>query len=313
MNNTLSRFACSAILFSTAGISIYLTYMFMYNLGMQAGMAPILFAILGVTLDITKTISPALAVGVANRSPITALLLSALSILLIGVSIAASMSAIESSITGATTESREFQQIERQLAAYEKQISNLEVLAATQLDANQITRASKTQESITTLNNKIGALLDQQTNLVPDNFLSKHGEFLTIGISVILELVSVIMTLTLSKLSPKNSGYTETHSQTPSVNHVSPTPVITRTKPVTLHTTVKQDDTEAVLMAKEITDTQLRHEIKSAILGQLIKPSHRAIRNQFKVGQEKIKSILDELHNDGHLEPYNNGYRLRLA
>ncbi|HGF5190435.1 TPA: ABC transporter C-terminal domain-containing protein, partial [Vibrio parahaemolyticus] len=310
-NNTFYRFICTALLASSAIASLYLTCQFTYQIGVQAGMFPLLFAAIGVTLDVTKTVTPALAVNTAKKSPFTALLLSLVATALIGVSVLASMSALETSVNTAKTDSREFQTIERQIKALNSEIEALSVLAATQLDANQITNSAKTRQLISEKNEQANALLSQQSNLVPDTIFTKYGDYITIGLSVLLEVVSLVMTLTLSQLRPVTHSNT---SVTPSVT----SPVFTQPEALSSVTVTPHIRTpELTFAAREITpttiDSQIFADIKAAVLSGAVKPSHRGIRAQFKVGQDKIKQVLAELAETGYLVPHNKGYKLQLA
>lgn len=311
MNNTLQRLICTSILISTALVSLYLTYQFTYNLGVEAGMYPLVFALIGIILDVTKTIAPSLAFNSAKRSPTLSILLCLLSLSLIATSMLASMSALESSVTNASLSSREHQVIDRKISNIETEISSLTALLNNQISINHTTKAANTQQLLTAKNEELNALLDSQANLVPDTILSRFSTEITLGVSLLLEIISVLMCITLHQLrSVTHSDASVTPSVTSPVKSTAtqlqavtqqtrfPTPELT-------HTTT--------FAAKEITASQIESDIKQAVLGGLVRPSHRAIRAQFKVGQQRIKEILDGLHDDGYLVPHNNGYKLQLA
>ncbi len=77
MNISLAKGFCTLVLLSCAITSAYLTYLFMYELGSAIGVA-IIFAIIGITLDLVKTISPTFIPTVAKQNSFIALLLVAL-------------------------------------------------------------------------------------------------------------------------------------------------------------------------------------------------------------------------------------------
>lgn len=308
--NRIYQATCLLILLSVSASSVYLTYQFTYGLGLQAGMFPLLFGIIGITVDITKTFAPALALHLYKESKFTSFSLWVLASLLIGISGLASVSALEKSVSGATFDSREYKNIERRITVLSDEVSSLTTLSKTQLSANQITKSSQTQNLISKKSTEINNLISQQSNLKPDSLLTKYGSELTVGISVILELISIIVTLALSKLRLNTHEYTKKVYEAESPVNTSNTEVLA------CNSTTQNSNLLHVSLAKKeglVTEEQLTHDIKKAILGGVVKPSHRGIKAHFKVTQKGIQKILTELHSDGLLSEYNNGYKLSLT
>ena len=56
------------------------------------------------------------------------------------------------------------------------------------------------------------------------------------------------------------------------------------------------------------------NDVKKAILSGAVKPSYRGLKAVFGMSQEQSKHILNALHQQSILEPWNNGgYRLRAT
>lgn len=308
-NNTGYRATCTSLLAIGAIVSAILTCQFMHQLAIDAGASPLLFAAVGILLDSTKTLCPALASRLINRSMVTALLLCAFTITLSAISVSASVFAIDSGIESAQKNSREYTAYSKQIVLLEDEITSLKALAAQQQDANQITRSSETLAVVSAKATTLSKLISEQATIKPSGLLSKYGNHISIIIAVSLEL----LTLALHQL--KNTSYTAAHSDTPSVQNplnMHGTPANTLALAGTNNTVTPLLKTPEIFVAK--TESQTLAEVKAAVISGVVKPSHRGIKSMFKIPQEQIKNILEILHNEGLLEPWNNGgYRLAQA
>nr|OED52867.1 hypothetical protein BEI47_18595 [Aliivibrio fischeri] len=304
MNITLSKVFCTLILLSCAITSAYLTYSFMYDLGSSMGIA-FIFALIGITLDLVKTVSPTFIPTVARQNSLIALLLISLTVVLMAISIIASISAIEKGASQMTIATKQNVALTEQIKFKKLELNNLQLLSKTQLNANQITKADKTARDVSRVTNELNALYQVQSTTKGTSLLSQYDSKITLLIAIAIEVVSVVMAFTLHALNTLDV----------SVRSV-PSPISTRVEPPSVNQStqrvlpsVSKDKTLEVHFVASVLD-----EIKEAILKGTVKPSYRGLKTAFGLSQEKSKQVLSALHEQQILEPWNNnGYRLRTT
>ena len=200
MNIYLAKAFCMLVLLSCAITSAYLTYLFMYKLGSAIGVA-IIFAIIGITLDLVKTMSPTFIPTVAKQNSFIALLLVALTGSLMVISIIASISAIEKGANQMTVATKQNVAITEQIKYKKLELDNLQLLSKTQLSANQISKADRTAITVSRVTDELNALYHAQSNTKDTSLLSQYDSKITLFIAVSIEVVSAVMALTLHSLN----------------------------------------------------------------------------------------------------------------
>lgn len=304
MNISIAKAFCSLVLLSCAITSAYLTYLFMYELGSAIGVA-IIFAIIGITLDLVKTISPTFIPTVAKQSSLIALLLVGLTGSLMVISTIASISAIEKGANQMTVATKQNVAITEQINNKKLELENLQLLSKTQLSANQISKADRTAINVSRVTDELNALYHAQSNTKDSSLLGQYDSKITLFIAVSIEVVSFVMALTLhslktleisvrSVLSPVNTAVTP-----PSVSQQ-------------IQSALPGESTDKTLEMQFAAS--VLNEAKEAILSGAVKPSYRGLKAAFGMPQEQSKQILNLLLQQSILEPWNNGgYRLRVT
>lgn len=304
MNISLAKGFCTLVLLSCAITSAYLTYLFMYELGSAIGVA-IIFAIIGITLDLVKTISPTFIPTVAKQNSFIALLLVALTGSLMVISTIASISAIEKGANQMTVATKQNVAITEQINNKRLELENLQLLSKTQLSANQISKADRTAITVSRVTDELNALYHAQSNTKDTSFLSQYDSKITLFIAVSIEVVSVVMALTLHSL---NTLETSVRSVLSPVN-TTVTPPSARQQIQSVLPSVSTEKTLEMQFAASVLS-----EVKEAILSGAVKPSYRGLKTAFGIPQEQSKQILNQLHQQSILESWNNGgYRLRVT
>ena len=290
----------------------------MNKLAVDAGASIGLFVAIGIVFDTTKNLLPAIALKVSKSSLLTALCFGAFALVLSAISVAASISALDSGIDGARKNTAEYAVYSQKINSLESEIKDLKDLAHQQKLVGQVTNSAKTLMLVSTKNTALSNLLNAQTNLKPsNNLLVKFGQTISITVAVALELITLVLTVALHYLTPKTPSAsqqnTSMHFDTTSASN----PAMTRSAPAnalalqhTTHTPIMH--TPEIFVAK--TNAQLYAEVKAAVITGTVKPSYRSIQSIFKIKQEQVKVIQESLLKEGLLEPWNNGgYRLKLA
>lgn len=304
MNISLAKGFCTLVLLSCAITSAYLTYSFMYELGSAIGVAAI-FAIIGITLDLVKTMSPTFIPTVAKQNPLIALLLVALTGSLMVISTIASISAIEKGANQMTVATKQNVAITEQINNKKLELENLQLLYKTQLSANQISKADKTTVVVSRVTDELNALYHAQSNAKDSSILSQYDSKITLFIAVSIEVVSVVMALTLHSLNTLDTSVRRALNQAcATVTPPSSAPEIQDALPnVSVNKALEMQFAASVV-----------EDVKSAILSGAVKPSYRGLKAAFGIPQEQSKQILNLLHQQAVLEPWNNGgYRLRAT
>ena len=304
MNIPLAKTFCTLVLLSCAITSAYLTYLFMYELGSAIGVA-IIFAIIGITLDLVKTISPTFIPTVAKQNSLIALLLVALTGALMVISTIASISAIEKGANQMTVATKQNVAITEQIKYKKLELDNLQLLSKTQLSANQISKADRTAITVSRVTDELNALYHAQSNTKDTSLLSQYDSKITLFIAVSIEVVSFVMALTLHSLNTLEASVRSVSS--PINTTVTPPSVSQQIQSVL--PSVSTDKTLEMHFAASVLN-----DVKKAILSGAVKPSYRGLKAVFGMSQEQSKHILNALHQQSILEPWNNGgYRLRAT
>lgn len=158
---------------------------------------------------------------------------------------------------------------------------------------------------ISSVTDDLNALYEAQSSVKSTSMLREYDASITLIIAVTIEVVSVVMALTLHSLNTLE----------PSVKSVS-NPVNTRDEQPSEPQVI-----QSVLPSVEVYKTPEIHfaasvmeDVKEAILSGTVKPSQRALKAAFNLPQEQIKIILNALHEQDVLEPWNNGgYKLKAV
>ncbi|MBL4831839.1 MAG: hypothetical protein JKY55_18400 [Aliivibrio sp.] len=286
MNTTLPKVFCTLVLLSCALTSAYLTYLFMFDLGAAIGIAAI-FALIGITLDLVKTISPTFVPAVAKKSLFTALLLAGLTGVLMAISIIASISAIEKGADNMTVSTRQSAAITEQIKSKQLELGNLQLLSQKQISTNYTSKAAETARSLSKATGELNALYQAQSTTKSTSLLSQYDSSITLIIAISIEVVSVVMALTLHALN------------TPAVSVQS----------------VSMPDCAVGETSSDLADIKdTLPSARAAILSGAVKPNYRSLRRAFGVSQEQGKRILSVLYEQDVLESRGgSGYKLRAA
>ncbi|MDD9154968.1 hypothetical protein PVK64_02015 [Aliivibrio sp. S4TY2] len=297
MNHSLSKLFCTSVLISCAITSAYLTYLYMNELGAAIGVA-VIFSLIGITLDLVKTITPTFIPTVAKQNPLIAVLLVSLTGVLIVISTIASISAIEKGADNMAVSTKQNLAITEQIKLKQQQLANLQQLSDEQLRINYATPAAATAVMISSVTDDLNALYEAQSSVKSTSMLREYDATITLIIAVTIEVVSVVMALTLHSLNTLEV----------SVKSVS-NPVNTRVEPPS-----EKQVIQSVMPSVEVYKTpemqfaaSVMDDVKEAILSGAVKPSQRALKAAFNLQQEQIKIILNALHEQDVLEPWNNG------
>lgn len=304
MNNTLSKTFCTLVLLSCAVTSAYLTYLYMNELGAAIGVA-VIFSLIGITLDLVKTITPTFIPTIAKQNQFVALLLVGLTGVLMVISTIASISAIEKGADNMAVSTKQNVAITEQIKLKQQQLVNLQQLSNEQLRINHTTKAAETTVMISTVTDELNALYHAQSSVKNTSILREYNAIITLVIAVSIEVVSVVMALTLHALNTLEV----------SVKSVS-NPVNTRDAPPSEMQVVQSvlPSVEPLKSVEMQFAASVIEEVKEAILTGAVKPSQRGLKVAFNLPQEQIKIILNTLHEQNILEPWNNnGYKVKEA
>ena len=286
MGNTLAKAFCTLALLSCAVTSAYLTYLYMHELGSAIGIA-VIFALIGITFDLVKTVAPTFIPMVAKQNAFTALLLTGLTVVLMLISTIASVSALEKGANQMAVTTKQNVAITEQINNKKLELENLQLLSKTQISVNQISNASTTAVSVSRVTDELNDLYLAQSNAKDTSLLSRYDSSITLFIAISIEVVSVVMALALHSLNTLESSVSDKiQSVLPSVN---------------------SNKTLEIHFAASVLE-----EVAGAVLGGAVKPSYRGLKAAFGMHQEQSKQVLSALHKRGVLESWNNGgYRLR--
>lgn len=310
MNNTTNinthKTFCYLILFTSSAISLYLTINFMYELGLSAGM-PVIFAMVGLVFDAFKSYSPTLAEKIVSRGQVTALLLAALSVALIGVSGAASVFSLQNGIDTMLSDSKAAKTAQLKVEAIQSEIAGLENLRSTQLSINHVSKASNTSTLISQRTSELNEAIEEASNANDNNLLSSFSTELVLIVAVGLEAIGIAMTFVLFHLNRETTQRNELKQD--EIGYPK-SPVFAGFAPETQSkTTQVQTQQPEVTFVAATTHEQILENMKVAFLSKSIEPKHRDVWEAFKgvIKQKEIKKYLEELANRNVLKRLDNG------
>ncbi|GEK13199.1 hypothetical protein AFI02nite_12350 [Aliivibrio fischeri] len=304
MNIALSKIFCTLALTSCAIASAYLTYLFMSELGLAVG-APFIFALIGVTLDLIKTMSPTFIPTIAKQNLFIASFLALITISLMVVSCIASISAIEKGANQITASTKQNLAITEQIQNKKLELENLLLLSQKQISTTRTSKAGDTAIDISRVTDELNALYQDQLTVNNDSLLSEYSPVITLFISVSIEIVSLAMALALHSL-----------------NAIDTAPAVAKKEPEKLEVIRSHESRvkKAILKTQESIEPEINFaasvldDVKAAILDGKAKPSYSGLKVAFGLSKGKSKQILNSLYEQGLLEPWNNGgFRLKVA
>lgn len=181
----------------------------MKDIGTAVGLGTI-FLIIGVALDLAKHLAPVLAIHHSEQSrPMFAGVLYTFAAALMVVSIVASATSLEKGITQVNNHSAKVSiqamKLEEQIAILKKEKAGYEAQANAQLQVNQVSNLTKTNEKIAGINQRLLELIKstEKAHLTKN----KETEFSIFSmniyqiymLAVIIEAISLLMTLSAYK------------------------------------------------------------------------------------------------------------------
>lgn len=309
MNNTTNtnthKTFCYLILFTSSAISLYLTINFMYELGLSAGM-PVIFAMVGLVFDAFKSYSPTLVAKIVSRSQVTALLLAALSVALIGVSGAASVFSLQNGIDTMLSDSKAAKTAQLKVEAIQSEIAGLENLRSTQLSINHVSKATNTSTLISQKTSELNEAIEAASNANDNNLLSSFSTELVLIVAVGLEAIGIAMTFVLFHLN-RETAQRNTARQDETNYPESPASAgfVTETQ----RKTTQVETLPEVTFVAATTPEQILENMRVAIQSKSIEPKHRDVWQAFKgvIKQKEIKKYLEELASRNVIKRLDNG------
>ena len=197
----LSPITSLLALFATI-LSGFLTFQFMEELSHGTG-NDFTLPLLGVVLDLIKSVSPFAIIYLWNQNKrLAAVLFAVFALSLTGISFSASFNALGNGIMVAKKNSEQYQLIGSQIAEYQALISQKRKAIDRYNSIDRITDANRVSNDIPHIISKISSLRQQQQALDSHSFISKYGKLVNVLAAACLEL-STWMLLTLSyRLNP---------------------------------------------------------------------------------------------------------------
>jgi hypothetical protein len=206
--------------------------------------------------------------------------------------------------------SKASQVAQRKVEALQSEIDGLNQLRNTQLSVDHISKANSTTLLISQKSTELRSAIDASVNSNDSSLLSKFSTEIVFIVSVGLELISVAMTMVLHQLNtsqtaPNNIRQDETQFPSSPVTTVFEA----QTAPI-----IKQAQTSAlpeVVFQASVVRSQVKQNLKAAIVSGQVKPQYREIWDFFKgtgmLKQHQIKEYLEELIAENVLYKKPNG------
>lgn len=285
---------CIPLSLAVSIISAIFTYQFTSSIGLEVG-SPVLFGVLGIVLDLSKTVSPIITSHLFKLKKFFAFTFSIILTLSLSIlSFSASVANLENSFQATTQNSVEIKNIDSQINLYVKQIDSYSSLAKVQQDSNQPTQAKKSLSKVNDLMQKVSDLNKMKSNVKPTNsFISKFGTYYIYFTSLILELLSWLFMIVLN-----------TKTRETEIDCFEPSSV--EVKQIQSSSSKVNSTNDHRFKGQE----QQYNEIKNAIIDFKVFPSHPQITKSFKnVSRDMIRAIQSELLEQGILVRYRNGYK----
>ena len=192
----------SLLALSATILSGFLTFQFMEELSRGTGNDWTL-PLLGVVLDLIKSVSPFAIIYLWNQNKkLAAILFAVFALSLTGISFSASFNALGNGIMVAKKNSEQYKIISAQIADYQAQINQKRAVINRYYSIDRVTDADRVSNDIPLLLNQISNLRKQQQALESHSFISNYGKIVNVVAAGCLEL-STWMLLTLSyRLNP---------------------------------------------------------------------------------------------------------------
>lgn len=257
---------------SAAIVSAYLTYVFMYNLGLSVGL-PIAMGMVGLVLESGKYLFSR-EVAMAPSRMKSALFCTA-TVCLMVISMFASISAIEMGVNDAKSQTDAYKLIT-------SQIERIEINIKKDIENGYRTRAIQNEDKITTLRMML-------SDIPANSFVTAYSKTISITIAVALEFVGVIAVTLVTGTVQNNTEQFRTTQNNP-----------------------EQYDDLCVGSELADVKSEVGEQIRCAILNRSIeRPSVACVREHFSgIASEKISAILKALGEEGYLKPRGkNGWK----
>ncbi|ELB2788962.1 hypothetical protein QNE79_004388 [Vibrio alginolyticus] len=311
MNNTKKIIThkgfCYLILFTSGAISLFLTCNFMLEIAPSSAGMPFIFVAVGVVFDVFKSYAPTLIAKIVSRSRMTAFLLVALSICLIGVSGAASVFSLQNGIDAVLSDSKAAKAAQLKVEAFQAEIAGLEELRSTQLSINHVSKATNTSNLISQKTSELNEAIEQASNANDNNLLSSFSTVLVLIVAVGLEAIGIAMTFVLFHLNRETTQRNELKQD--EIGYPE-SPVFAGFAPETqIKTTQVQTQQPEITFVAATTHEQILENMKVAFLSKSIEPKHRDVWEAFKgvIKQKEVKEYLQELASRNVLKRLDNG------
>lgn len=306
-------------------LSCILTVMFLYDLGEASGFPPQLFAAIGLLFDVSKAFLPFFLMAIWRKSKVLAVLSGALCLVLIMISLFASMSAFDNSLLSKKQEASAMSN-DVLIASLDKQINVLEEMIDTQSSVTQVSAATATKEQLLKLYLQKNAAIENNVPSVKgSDTLVAVGEYVSIAFSICLELLVVVLALwcSVSGRKVKNQAV-DSGSREPLYGAVEGSVMEVRPEMAR-----GQQDVGGLEEASEFSEceeqvrgnTSISHlnfnpllsdeiAIRELIISGRLKPSYRSISAKFSMGQSGTQAVLHRLLDEGYIRRTANGFAL---
>jgi hypothetical protein len=187
------------LLLLSSAVSAAFTGMFAFNLAQSMGgnFVVVLFVMMGLLLDLTKSLAPGLAYAAFRTSPLLSVVITFLFLFLLGISFTASLSALEKSVSTQQSQTQEYIFITEQIDALKQESEGFKKVADSKVEINHLSDANVIFNKVSANNKKIEALQNQLLELESDTFISKYGTEFSIIMSAMLELLTGVLAIAL--------------------------------------------------------------------------------------------------------------------
>ncbi|ENS1920532.1 hypothetical protein ACEZTB_004634 [Vibrio parahaemolyticus] len=260
----------------------------------------------GLVFDAFKSYSPTLVAKIVSRSQVTALLLAALSVALIGVSGAASVFSLQNGIDTMLSDSKAAKTAQLKVEAIQSEIAGLENLRSTQLSINHVSKATNTSTLISQKTSELNEAIEAASNANDNNLLSSFSTELVLIVAVGLEAIGIAMTFVLFHLN-RETAQRNTARQDETNYPESPASAgfVTETQ----RKTTQVETLPEVTFVAATTPEQILENMRVAIQSKSIEPKHRDVWQAFKgvIKQKEIKKYLEELASRNVIKRLDNG------
>lgn len=303
-SNLTLKLLCYFILIVTSIVSMSLTAMFAYSLGNGTTLS-FLFLAFGIAIDLFKTASPTIIKKTFEHSIPCSVFAFFLAATLVVMSGFASIASLERGVDSALQNSRAAIVAKAKAENISSQIDGMKIVLQSQLNADQVTNASKTSASILAKTDELNALLDQSTAAGDDSMLGQFSGIMMITFAIIIELSSLCVSWVISTLnsidSKQNTQTVSSGTGQNNAKHVGtntvPSPAQTRGFHETQGVLVSEQNTpRPVLVSPEPqivfaakTREQITHELKVGLHSSVCKPTIRSVYAAFNSVMKKAE------------------------